>query len=210
VTLASHKSVLRAWDSEIVAAYIERDQGIQKVAATPCELTLQRAHARDLILVVADVAVRSARLLGESLAALDSTGMRDEALGIAVSRYLAVLPSASGRDGDSRVAERILTGLIERREPRTRASLRISVALPISAREGLDAEIDRVLSGIDLTDLNGWNGDLASDVRSSVVEAIAGEWMHLRADAFGIAMGRDRRTHDQARLRRQRRGSNAC
>jgi hypothetical protein len=209
VTLANRWSALQEWDSEIVAAYAALD-GDQVAAVMPSEVTLQRGHARNLVLVVADIAVRSSEALGRSLATLDNSRMRDAALGIAIGRYLAVLPHPDRRDGDNRLAERILTGLIQRREPSARSSLvKLSTALPTTAREALDAEITRVLSGVDLTDLGEWHGDFATDVRSSVVEAIIVEWMCGRADAFGIAIGRD--PADRGRPRHSRlRGNSAC
>jgi len=210
--LAKRRVALRTWDSKVVAAYIGQTECNQVGTDTRCEVTLQRVHARNLNFVVADIALRSSELPGMSMATFDRLRMRDAALRFAIDRYLAVLPNPDQRDGDNqrqggnRIAERILVGLILRREQDAHARLaRLTVALPATVCAALDAEVGRVLRGIDLTDLNGWHGDLATDVRSSLVEAIVAEWMHQRAEAFGIALGRDR-PHAGWRPRRPSRG----
>jgi hypothetical protein len=206
MTAAKLESALRTWDSEIVAAYIGQMEGDQACTRTSFDITLQRVHARDLILVVADTAVRSSDLLGVSMATFDSLRMRDAALSVVIERYLAVLPGPDQRDGDNRLAERILVGLILRREPDHHARLtRQTVVLPTAVCAALNAEVGRVLCGIDL---NGSSGHLATDLRSSLVEGIIATWMHQRAEAFEIALGRDRTHHGWSYHRR--RSCGAC
>jgi hypothetical protein len=125
------------------------------------------------------------------MAALKNSAMRDAALGVAVGRYLSVLPRPN-RSGGGRLSERILSGLTFRREPELyRTLVSLPVAMAPRVRDELDHQVNRVLAATDMTDLDAWQGDLAIDLRSSVIEAIAVEWMHQRSLAFDVALGRD-------------------
>jgi hypothetical protein len=182
---------MERWDSEVINDYLARVAPQPAAPASPCDLTLQGAYARALILVVADLAVRASRELGSELARLDGRMMRDCAIGVGVRLYIAAVPKSNGY-GDSALADRIVAGLVVRRDPVVHAGLlRLSVELPGPVRDELDREVDRVLARFSDTDLTGWHGDLVADVRSSVVEAITPEWMHMRAEAFGISHGLD-------------------
>jgi hypothetical protein len=195
---SARREALSAWDSQIAEAYLARASPRPPLALSGCEITLQRTHARALVLVVADVAVRMSTELGQELAHLDNRIMRDAAIGVGVERYVTVLRTSRHPPAVTTIAERILSGLVVRRVPELHSALlTLTVELPPRARDELDAELNRVLSQTDLTDLGGWHGDLTADLRSSVVEAIVAEWMHARADAFGITQGLDPSKHIQ-------------
>jgi hypothetical protein len=129
--------------------------------------------------------------------------MRDAALSVAIRRYLSAGPGTGRPTAEgATIVDQILEGLILRRSPELhRRLVTFHAELPDVVLSDLDSEVSRVLSGIDLTDLGGWHGDLAADVRSSVIEAVLVEWMRQRADAFGTAIGRG-----VAERRRQRPG----
>ena len=183
---------MRRWDTEIVEDYLVRAASRPGPVVSACDLTLQGTCARDMILVVADLAVRASRELGGSeLAQLDSRMMRDCAIGVGVRLYISAVPKSNGY-GNSTLADRIVSGLIVRRDPDVHVGLlRLSVELPRPVRDELDTEVNRVLARFSDTDLSSWHGDLVADVRSSVVEAITAEWMHMRAQALGILHGLD-------------------
>lgn len=208
MTSAERRAAFEKWDSNIVTAY--RGRGADGGTLLPCPITFHGAHARSLILVVADISVRSSNALGESLATLDPGRMRDAALEAAIDRYLAM--AAPSGDRDNRLGERILAGLVHRGEPDYRSALvGLTAALPARTLESLDAEIERVLGGTHLDGLDDWPGDLIFDLRSSLVEATTTEWMHQRAQTFQIALGRDgaigrRPRSARARLRGDRSG----
>lgn len=196
---------LQRWDADIAVAYVAR--GREDSRLSPCTITLQRSYTRDLVLVAADLAVRCSDVLGGSLATLHNTGIRDAALSVAIDRYLSAAPGSRGLGGNmNTVVDRLLEGLVYRRDPQLHRGLVILTAdLPVNTLADLDAEVSRVLGGTDLTDLGTWHGDLPTDVRSSVIEAVVVEWMRLRADAFGTAIGRDGAERQHARRRSTRR-----
>lgn len=194
------------WDPKIIDAYLDRTTS--RLPLSACETTLQASYVRQLVVVVADLAVRSSVQMGISLAALESSVMRDAALSVALDRYLAVLPRPSRpADGhfSDRISERILSGLVFRRDPDRHGTLtKLSVSLPSSVRDQLDREVDRVLTEVDSTDLEHWGRDFAADIGSSIIEAIAAEWMHRRSLAFQTLVGRDQSLNATPSRRRNR------
>jgi hypothetical protein len=192
---AERRDALRRWDSEIISEYLARATSGVPDPLSACKITLQRSYARQLVMVVADLSVRSSDELGTELANMDSTMMRDIVVGAGIGRYVSALPT-SAQSEEHPIADHIVSGLIVRRDPETRLTLlRLTVDLPRRTRHQLDSEINRVLRETDPTDLDDWHGDLVADLRSSVIEAIIGEWMHMRAEAFGIADGPDSSRH---------------
>lgn len=191
ITDEDRREDMRRWDAEIMDGYLVRVSSQPEPVVSSCDLTLQSTYARALILVVADLAARASQELGSELAQLDSRMMRDCAIGVGVRLYISAVPKSNGY-GDSTLADRIVSGLVVRRDPKVHAGLlRVSVELPQPVGDELDTEVNRVLARFSDTDLGSWHGDLTADVRSSVAEAITAEWMHMRAQAFGISHGLD-------------------
>lgn len=181
------KAAFEKWDSNVIAIYRRPASN-----RTAIEVAFGGGHARSLVLVVADLAVRRSDDLGRALAALDHARMRDAAVQVAIGRYLELArPSSSTRD--NRLIERILAVLVQRGNEGLRPEfVRAAIAMPVKLLGELDEGIQRVLTTVDTTHLDDWPGDLATDLRSSLVEAITAEWMHQRAVAFGSVVGRDR------------------
>jgi len=180
------RAAFEKWDSKVISVYADGHAGV------PCLVTFQGVVARNLVLVVSDLAVRSAAALGVALATLDHARMRNAALAVAIERYLD-MAAPLGTNHDRRLVERILAALVHRSESATRSKLmHVTVALPGTTVARLDEEIRRVLDHVDTGTVDDWPGDLTSDVRSCVIEAAAAEWMHQRAESFGTALGRDR------------------
>ncbi|NLT06643.1 MAG: hypothetical protein GXY03_10085 [Solirubrobacterales bacterium] len=182
----------------IINAYLARTSSPHPLALRECATTIQASHIRRLVIVVSDLAVRSSAQIGPALAALKSSVMRDTALSVALNHYLPILPRPSrpvdGQFAD-RISERILTGLILRRDSDGLSALTtLPLSLPRSVQSQLDREVGRVLAEVDLTDVERGSEDFAADVRSSIVEAIAAEWMHQRALALHTPIGRDHLT----------------
>lgn len=175
---------LRRWDREIVDEYMQRLAGEPRPLSS-CAITLQSRCLRDLVLVLADVAVRSADRLGPGLATLDNAVLRDAALSVAVARYVAILPSPDRARGDNALAERILAGLVLRLDAaqgeRAPSLVQLSFTLPADRYEQVNAEVRRVLAATDLSDLGDYRDDVEADLLSSLVEAVALEWMHQRS-----------------------------
>jgi len=181
------KAAFEKWDSNVIGIYSRPASN-----RTAIEIVLDGGHARTLVLVVADLAVRRSDDLGRALAELDHARLRDAAVQLAIGRYLELArPSSSTRD--NRLIERILAGLVQRGNKASRPEfVRVTIAMPVKLLGELDEELQRVLTTVDTTHLHDWPGDLATDLRSSLVEAITAEWMHQRAVAFGSVVGRDR------------------
>lgn len=209
MSLAERRDALARWDQEVIDSYLARLAGTAPPLRS-CPITLQTRCARDLVMVSADLAVRSASRLGDALATLDNAVLRDAALGIAIARYVAILPSPTRQAGDNAIAERILASLVLRFDAargEAAALTRLTISLPAEPYDALVEEVARVLAGTDLVDLGDYRDALEPDVRSSVIEAIAFEWMHQRSRALGVRLGRDAPAHrPAASVRQPRRG----
>jgi hypothetical protein len=198
MTPERRRAAFGEWDAKVVSAY---NDAVERV---PCAVTLQGVHARDLVLVAADLAVRSSGSLKGSLSALDNARMRDAAVEVAVDRYLR-MARPSDAHHDTRLVERILTALVYRSQDGARPALvRLTVGLPETIVDRLSTEIRRVLDDVDTGALDDWPGDLPADIQSCVIEAAIAEWMHERAESLGTAVGRDRDVRCARRASRRR------
>jgi len=169
-------------DREIVARYVDREP---RDPADRWTVTFCSHLAHDLVVTVADLAVRSSAALGSELASLRHGALRDAAVGAAVCHYLPTLPPPGTHGIRNPIAERVVQSLIHRQdESLAKGLVAMSVTLSEAARQSVTRELGRVVGEPAVA-----AGQRPCDIGCSLIEAAAAEWMHLRALDLGLRVG---------------------
>jgi hypothetical protein len=207
-------SIVR-WDADIIAAYLVRRRGSRDVPLIQCPLTLQATVLHRLDAAVGDVVARTAAKEdndARNMTAIDA--LRSATFEVALERYVNAVGAAKRptQSAESRVADHIEQSLMLRSQRASRPELLgIELEVPASLRSALDGFLKgQMEERLDHRDVAEWPGDLLDDVRSAVAEAVALEWITMRANVYptGAAISLDTRRSSRLGLRlpQRRRG----
>lgn len=206
---------LARWDAKIVDAYLARRQGLPQGGSTRCVLALQPRVLRLLDLTLSDVVARTAAIEDEEARnTISVDALRSASVEVALQRYMHAVsgPKPSPEPGENRIANQIEQSLMLRvRKASSSALHRLELEVPTNLLAQLDTFLkDQISERLDEEAIADWPGDLLHDVRSSLAEAVALEWIERRDDVYPISAGSRLGTRPaarlQTRLRQRRRG----